>query len=136
MSLLEASCLRGLYDTLDEVGEELRDVVVEEGSGREVDRLEVRCGRAAVELSWKLVVLLSQSWSICDCIGLSRKIGCQCFFKASAIAVGVVASWSSSVRIAPMLFVAPGIRRANLVMSCCFLCCRDAWSWWSSVRCA
>ena len=46
-------------------------------------------------------------------------MGSQCFFNASAIVVGVVASSSLSVSIAPMLFVEPGIRRANLVISCC-----------------
>ena len=75
------------------------------------------------ELFWKFVVLLSQSCSICELTGLSLKMGSQCFFSASAMVVGVVANSSLSVSIAPMLFVLPGIRRANLVMSCCFLRC-------------
>ena len=112
-----------LVDLSELVGDVLRDVVVDEGVGRVDGSLDRCVVWAALEMSWKLVVLFSQSCRICESTGLSLKIGSQCFFNASAIAVGVVASSSWSVSIAPMLLVLPGMRRANLVISCCFLRC-------------
>ena len=129
-------CGLGLFEPLDDVGDVLLEVVVDVDAGRERHGLEDCCACVAKELSWKLVVLPSQSCSICVWTGLCWKMGSQCFFNASAIAVGVVASSSSSVRMAPMLLVATGIKRANLAMSCCFLGCCASWSWWSSERCA
>ena len=70
-------------------------------------------------LSWKLLVVFSQSLSMSVLTAVRWNMGSQCSLSALAIAVGVVASSSLSVRMAPMLLVAPGIKRANLTMSCC-----------------
>ena len=70
-------------------------------------------------LSWKFVVVSSHSFSMSVSTAERWNIGSQCSFSALAMAVGVVASSSLSVRIAPMLLVAPGTKRASLVMSCC-----------------
>ena len=58
-------CCRGLFELLEEVGDALREVDVDVDSNLGGGGLGDRCVCTAVELSWKLVVLLSQSCSIC-----------------------------------------------------------------------
>ena len=89
-------------------------------------------------LSWKLVVVFSHSPSMSVLTAERWNIGSQWSFSALAMSVGVVASSSFSVRIAPMLLVAPGTKRASFVISCCRRWVPELWlsslllSWSSS----